>query len=95
MTGREVEGGKFDNTWWRSVAWGKKALDEINFHRTSNGLAKLAYSDPIHYIAYTRTSKMSTGAIAFDYAGSAVRLAALQAKIVGVQEMDEIIGKSD
>ena len=95
MTGREVEGGKFGNTWEKSVAWGKKALDEINFHRTSNGIAKLAYSDQTHYICFTRTSKMSTGAIGFDYAGANIRLMALQAKIAGVQEMDEIIGKND
>ena len=36
LTGREIEGGKFSNTWDKSVAWGKKALDEINFHRAQN-----------------------------------------------------------
>ena len=33
LTGREIEGGNFYNTWYKSIAWGKKALDEINFYR--------------------------------------------------------------
>ena len=33
LTGRVLDVNAFSNTWNKSMAWGKKALDEINFYR--------------------------------------------------------------